>query len=264
MTPIRRPVRLALALGLVSWLVGCGSGTPATTTPRRDQAVVNSVASPAPSPLAAAATPKPATRPAGIRKPPATAPFSSSVSIITPTVRARMHRSWHPGCPVPLADLRYVRVSYWTFTGTVQQGELVLNKASVNAVVRALHTLYDLRFPIVRMRLIDPYAGGNSAALAADNTAAFNCRPATGHPGVWSQHSYGWAIDLNPVQNPYVGSGGAVEPPAARPYLDRSRRAPGMIHPGDAVVEAFAAVGWSWGGYWTSVQDYQHFSVNNR
>ncbi len=79
----------------------------------------------------------------------------------------------------------------------------------------------------------------------------------------WSEHAYGRAIDVNPVQNPYV-AGRHVSPPAGRRYADRARRAPGMIHAGDAVVRAFAAAGWGWGGAWRTARDYQHFSASGR
>jgi len=99
--------------------------------------------------------------------------------------------------------------------------------------------------------------------MAANNTSAFNCRAVTGG-SAWSQHSYGWAIDINPVQNPYVTSSGTVLPPAGAQYVDRSQKAKGMIRAGDVVVKAFAAIGWGWGGYWSSTKDYQHFSATGR
>ncbi|MGI8698629.1 MAG: M15 family metallopeptidase [Mycobacteriales bacterium] len=186
------------------------------------------------------------------------------MSVITAQIRARMYTSWRSGCPVPLADLRYLRVSYWGFDAAVHRGELIVNAGAVDPVTKAMRSLFDARFPLAAMRLVNSRGGGGSAAVASQDTAAFNCRSATGRPGVWSQHSYGWAIDVNPGQNPYVGADGSVEPPASRPYVDRSRHAAGMIYAGDAVVRAFAAVGWSWGGDWTSVKDYQHFSATGR
>ena len=113
------------------------------------------------------------------------------------------------------------------------------------------------------MQLVDAFHGDDDRSMAANNTSAFNCRSVTGDPGVWSQHSYGWAIDINPVQNPYL-SGRTVLPPAGRTYADRSRQQPGMIHGGDPVVRAFASIGWGWGGAWHSFQDYQHFSATGR
>ena len=98
--------------------------------------------------------------------------------------------------------------------------------------------------------------------MAANNTSAFNCRPVAG-TSRWSEHAYGRAIDVNPVQNPYV-AGRHVSPPAGRRYADRAGRAPGMIRAGDAVVRAFAAAGWGWGGAWRTARDYQHFSASGR
>jgi hypothetical protein len=97
--------------------------------------------------------------------------------------------------------------------------------------------------------------------MAADNTSAFNCRHAvaTG-PRRWSSHAYGAAIDVNPLENPYVRAG-KVLPPRGRAYVDRTLTEPGMIHPGDEVVRAFRTIGWKWGGSWSSLKDYQHFSA---
>jgi hypothetical protein len=113
------------------------------------------------------------------------------------------------------------------------------------------------------MRLVDAYGADDHRSMAADNTSAFNCRFINGQPGVWSQHAYGKAIDINPVENPYVTGSGFVSPPAAGPYADRSRHAAGMVHGGDATVRAFTAVGWGWGGRWDWPKDFQHFSANN-
>jgi hypothetical protein len=96
--------------------------------------------------------------------------------------------------------------------------------------------------------------------MAADNTSGFNCRLAvTTGPPAWSVHAYGEAIDVNPVQNPYL-EGGIVQPAAGRAYLVRSDIRPGMAVPGGVLVAAFASVGWYWGGRWTASPDYQHFS----
>jgi hypothetical protein len=110
-------------------------------------------------------------------------------------------------------------------------------------------------FPVSR------YRGSDDASMAADNTSAFNCRAAVGSSGRWSMHAYGLAIDVNPVENPYV-LGARVLPPAGRRYLDRTRPRRGMAVEGGVLVEAFEAVGWRWGGRWTNSRDYQHFSTN--
>jgi hypothetical protein len=111
------------------------------------------------------------------------------------------------------------------------------------------------------MRLVDRYGGNDNRSMRADNTSAFNCRRVAGTTR-WSEHAYGRAIDINPVENPYVRSDGSVSPRRGRPYADRSRHARGMIHARDATVRAFHRVGWGWGGYWRSSKDYQHFSAS--
>jgi hypothetical protein len=113
------------------------------------------------------------------------------------------------------------------------------------------------------MRLIDDYAGNDEASMNDNNSSAFNCRGVTGQSGTWSQHAYGHAVDLNPVQNPFITES-SVLPEAGAAYLDRSLYAKGMIHDGDPVVRAFESIGWKWGGHWKSHRDYQHFSLNGR
>jgi hypothetical protein len=172
-----------------------------------------------------------------------------------------MSSSWRPGCPVGLADLRLVTLAYWGFDGAAHTGELVLHRTVASRVVAAMNTLFQARFPIQRMQLVDAYGGSDDASMAANNTSAFNCRTVAG-TSRWSQHAYGLAIDINPVQNPYVTSSGSASPPNGAPYVDRSQQLPGMIHPGDVVVQSFAAIGWGWGGNFNTVKDWQHFSAN--
>jgi D-alanyl-D-alanine carboxypeptidase len=174
-----------------------------------------------------------------------------------------MRYSWHPGCPVPLEDLRLVSPRYWGFDGEVHTGELVVNEGVARDVVRVFGVLFRERFPIRRMVLVDEYEGDDDRSMAANNTSAFNCRAVTGG-SAYSEHSYGWAIDINPVQNPYTTGAGTVLPPEGAAFLDRRREARGMIHEGDEVVRAFAAVGWQWGGSWSSIKDYQHFSATGK
>ena len=166
--------------------------------------------------------------------------------------------SWRAGCPVPLEQLRYVTLSYWGFDGAVHSGELVVNADAVDAVVTAFHRLFDNRFPIRSMRLVDDFGADDFTSIEADNTSAFNCRPVTGGSG-WSQHAYGRAIDVDPIENPYV-DGGTTTHPASVTYLARGNVRPGMAVSGGPLVDAFAAVGWGWGGRWPPPTDYQHFS----
>jgi hypothetical protein len=185
-------------------------------------------------------------------------PFTHAVSRVT---AAQLPYSWRPGCPVAPAQLRRVRLTYWGFDGRAHTGSLVVNVSAVGDVVRVFRRLYRARFPIRRLRPIDAYRGVDERSLAADNTAAFNCRYAVAPgPKRWSAHAYGLAIDVDPVENPYVETGGRVHPRAGRAYLNRKRIRPGMAYRGGALVSAFAAVGWQWGGRWAGSPDYQHFS----
>jgi Ca2+-binding RTX toxin-like protein len=191
--------------------------------------------------------------------------FDARAAAIDDRLQRRMTgRSWHRGCPVPLAQLRVIALRHWGFDRDVHEGKLVVHEDEVGDITRAMRSLFSHRFPIRRMRLVDDYAANDRRSMRADNTSAFNCRFVAGRPGTWSQHAYGRAIDVNPVENPYVTSSGFVSPRSGRRFADRSRGAKGMIHRGDRVVRAFRAVGWEWGGAWNGTRDYQHFSANGR
>jgi SpoIID/LytB domain protein len=207
----------------------------------------------------------------GVRDPtllsgPLAAPFTGSISRIRPALRRTLvGRNWHPGCPVPVDDLRLVRVSYHTFTGAVADGPLVVHERVARDVLWVFRQLYRAGFPIHRIGLPPRYRPPRPSDWYStrDLTASYNCRPATGNPGSLSQHSYGWAIDINPLENPYVKDGKILRR-AAKPFLDRTQDVPGMIHPGDVVVRSFAAIGWEWGGDWHTLKDYMHFSLTGR
>ncbi len=184
--------------------------------------------------------------------------FTVSVSHVS---AAQLRWSYRPGCPVGPAELRLVRLSYWGFDGRPHRGSLVVNSAVVPAVETVFAKLYRARFPIRRMKPVDAYAGSDDRSMAADNTSGFNCRlaVATG-PKRWSVHAYGEAIDVDPLENPYLEAG-KVFPAAGRRYLDRANVRAGMAVTGGVLVAAFASAGWQWGGRWTASPDYQHFSA---
>lgn len=169
--------------------------------------------------------------------------------------------SWHRGCPVGLGDLRLLTIGHWGFDGRVHRGRLVVHRDAARDMLGVMRKLFRLRFPIRQMRLVDAYGADDRRSMAADNTSAFNCRFVSGSPGIWSEHAYGRAIDVNPIENPYVTDSGYVSPPPGSRFADRSRHAQGMVHRGGPVVEAFAAAGWEWGGNWPWPRDYQHFSA---
>ena len=166
--------------------------------------------------------------------------------------------SWHQGCPVAPSGLRRILMNYWGFDAQTHTGELIVNADSTTSMISVFHTLFNAKYPIRQLRSIDEFNGSDDESTTADNTSGFNCREAVGGSG-WSQHAYGHAVDVNPVENPYIDNG-KVLPSNGKPYVDRSQQRPGMIHGGDVVDSAFASVGWKWGGRWGSTPDYQHFS----
>jgi len=172
--------------------------------------------------------------------------------------------SWRKGCPVPLSGLAYMRIAHRGYDGKVHTGELIVYKDLAPNLCRVFRDLFAKKFLIERMRLVDEYGGSDDKSMKANNTSAFNCRPMTGRSRGFSKHAYGGAIDINPLYNPYVKKGGKiVQPEEGRPYVNRKVEAPGMIKKGDICHRAFTKYGWSWGGSWRTVKDYQHFEIRD-
>ncbi|GAB4013022.1 M15 family metallopeptidase [Nocardioides ultimimeridianus] len=188
--------------------------------------------------------------------------YHATIGPITPSIRERMGATWSPSCPVPLSGLRYLTMTFRGFDGAAHTGEMVVNARVARGVVSVFRKLYAAGFPIEEMRL--PTTADLTAHPTGDgnNTASMVCRAARGL-SVWSAHAYGLAIDLDPFDNPYQ-RGDVVLPELASAYLDRGWVRPGMVEPGSVAVRAFAAIGWSWGGDWHSLKDYEHFTATGR
>lgn len=208
-------------------------------------------------PLLAAAALLPAALPsAGAAADP---PYRAVVRVLSPAERSDMTpRVWRRGCPVGLGRLRHVSVPFIGFDGRARRGAVVVHNGVARDVIQVFRVLYRARFPIRRMQPIQRYDGDDHASIEADNTSAFNCRAATGSR-TWSQHAYGRAIDINPLENPYVSRGTTSHPRSVR-YLRRTPLRRGMIVARGVVVRAFESRGWEWGGRWSGIRDYQHFS----
>ena len=245
------PRRCLVVLTVVMLCAACSSSQEDTSSSTAPSTAI-------PSPVTAPDVPDVADIPAVEA---VTPDFTSTISAITPELATRMSASWRPGCPVPLEDLRYVTVTHRDFAGEKVQGELVVHADAAEDMVTVFRALFDAGYPIRSMRLVDDFGARDDASMDADNTSAFNCRAITGGTG-WSEHAYGRAIDVNPVENPYVRRS-SVAPDAGREFADRPG-SPGVIHADDEVVRAFAAAGWQWGGDWDSPIDYQHFSPSGR
>lgn len=184
--------------------------------------------------------------------------FEANYSIITKDLEARMCYSWKENNPVPLEDLRYIQVSHWGFEDQVIQGELVVHKSVALEVIGIFEELFNAKFPIEKMALIDAYLADDERSMEENNSSAFCSRLMTGSTDRFSKHSYGIAIDINPKINPYV-KGTTVLPASGAAYADRNQQVPGMIDPSGICCRLFKEKGWKWGGDWTSLKDYQHF-----
>jgi len=227
------------------------------------------------------------------------------IALAVPTTVAdamRLKMSWKEGCPIPISDLNYLVLTHWGFDGKPKVGEMVVHKKLALAVIKAFAELFNAKFPIERMELIEKYDANDDLSMEANNSSAFNCRDITNKPGFWSKHSYGGAIDINPVQNPYrapksavlktMGWDGQEEvgtflqrngydvplpalafctarpsdclvlPPASINYIDRSLSLPGMLLAGTREVRAFTDRGFDWGATWQRLMDYQHFEYD--
>ena len=191
--------------------------------------------------------------------------YTSSIDPISTALGRRMTGSSHDPsrCPVRLADLRLLTMRYMGFDRRPHIGQMVVHRRHARDVVEVFRELYDKRFPIRRMQLIDAYGGDDNRSMAADNSSAYNCRTVAG-TSTFSDHAYGAAVDINPVENPYV-TADEVLPSKGRSFVDVDRSgeadAPhGVIVEGDVVVRAFKRIGWEWGGVWND-PDYQHFYV---
>lgn len=184
--------------------------------------------------------------------------FASSVTPIPNNIKKQMLQyTWREGCPVALDDLVYIKLSYWGLDNQPHQGELIVHKDISSEVVAIFHDLYQQQFPIAKMQLMEAYKGDDTAADNDNNTSAFNCRPQVNFPKLFSAHSYGKAIDLNPLFNPYV-NGTEIIPDTGKKYLTNDT--PGKILANSLVYQDFTSRGWAWGGDWTGkIHDYQHF-----
>ena len=173
-------------------------------------------------------------------------------------VESRMRGVSYPDdAEIKLSDLRYLRLSYVDFDGKEQVGELVCNKAIADDLVAVFRDLYEARYPIRSIRLIDDFGGDDEASMAADNTSCFNYRKKTGMREL-SKLALGLAVDINPFETPYVRPS-RVRPAGAAAFADRTQDFPHKIDKSDLCYRLFRARGFSWGGAWRSVQDYQHF-----
>lgn len=192
---------------------------------------------------------------------PGVSAFDAAILEIPPVVRAEMEGcSWKPDPRCPSFDeLRLIRARHRGFDGVVRDGELVVAAAVAADVAWVLGQVFAAGYPIERMVRVDAYGGDDAASMAANNSSGFNFRMVLGTNEL-SRHALGLAVDINPLQNPYLVRG-QVLPPLGRAYIDRSNLRPGMLARPSPVIEAFDAIGWEWGGDFKPDADYHHFAA---
>lgn len=163
---------------------------------------------------------------------------------------------------IRLSELSYLKMLYYGFDGNTYVGEMIVNQKIESDILQIFKTLYENEYPIEKMVLIDAYDADDTLSMEDNNTSAFNYRTISGSDKL-SNHSYGMAIDLNPKYNPYVktASDGSIlcQPESGMDYADRSRDFAYKIDENDLAYRLFTEAGFTWGGSWNSVKDYQHF-----
>lgn len=230
------------------------------TRPLPETADGHAPAQPTPEELVDRRLPPPEPPP-GLPAPPGDGSFRATIDAVPAAVAARA--TWQEDCPVALEDLRYLTLTFWGFDERAHTGELVVHRRAAEAIAGVFERLYAARFPIEELRVVAPEELDAPPTGDGNNTTGFVCRDVAGPSASWSEHAKGLAVDVNPFHNPYV-RGDLVLPELATAYLERDVRRPGMIQPDDVVTEAFAEIGWSWGGNWRSSKDWMHFSASGR
>jgi len=190
-----------------------------------------------------------------------------TVSEIPDSIWAKMQgKSFHSNPYIGRKDLRYLRVSHWDYDKQTHQGELICNKLIADKLVAIFRELYKHHYPIQQIRLPDEYDGNDEQQMRANNTSCFCYRVVSGTQKL-SYHARGLAVDINPLYNPYVryrkNGARVVEPANAVAYANRNGQFPYKIEKGDLCYQLFIRHGFTWGGSWKTMKDYQHFEYRH-
>ena len=194
------------------------------------------------------------------------AQFDYSISKISPEIKQRMIKglSYKENCPVPLKDLRYLNITYLDFNKENKIGELIVHKDISEETVLIFKELYFIKYPIYKMQLVSDFKANDFDSIEANNTSAFNCRKVA-NTSRWSKHAYAKALDINPIQNPYVSRKGFISHKDSLKYEKRVHKNQidlkdkAILLKTDTAVKIFKKYDWKWGGDWKTIKDYQHF-----
>ena len=181
---------------------------------------------------------------------------------ITDNVYKRIYgKSYKENCPIPLKELCYIKLLHYDLNGNIHIGEIICNKTIEADIINIFKELYNVKYPIEKVILIDEYNADDESSMRDNNSSCFNYREITGG-GKLSKHALGLAIDINPLYNPYVKEFPNhihIEPQNALPYVDREKNFPYKIDTTDLCYKLFIQYGFEWGGDWKTRKDYQHF-----
>ena len=181
----------------------------------------------------------------------------AEISPLSPEQRAAMTgKAWQPGCPVGLDELSAVRIRYWAYDSAPHEGIIVIHQRFADDIEKIFRELYAIKFPIANVMPYENFEVGRSAYSNA--TVGFYCRRAQDDPTEWSGHAYGAAIDLNPLENPFLDPKDGWWPETATAMAPREP-GKGKVLAGDEVFRIFTRHGWAWGGFYRGEPDYMHF-----
>lgn len=194
------------------------------------------------------------------------AQYNYTISDITKNIENRMIKgnSYKNGCPVKLKDLKYLTLSYINFENKSKIGELIVHKDISEEMIEIFEELYNINYPIYKMQLVSDFKADDFTSIEENNTSAFNCRNIA-NTSRWSNHAYGRAIDINPIQNPYISKSGKIFHKDSEQYRKREHidllnlQDKARLLKQDKAVKIFKKYGFIWGGDWNSIKDYQHF-----
>jgi hypothetical protein len=179
--------------------------------------------------------------------------------VIQKTTTADVLKTYRTGCPVGPSKLRTISMNFYGFDKLMHRGVLIVRSNLTGRITRGFQAALDAGFPISKMRNPNVYGGNDPTQMAANNTSGFNCRKVVGNPYAQSPHSYGIAIDVNTVQNPYRDARGKWWPKNGKSYIDRTPRRAGMLTAHSHLTTQLRHEGFFWGGRWSPGKDYQHF-----
>ncbi|MET1006717.1 MAG: M15 family metallopeptidase [Propionibacteriaceae bacterium] len=183
-------------------------------------------------------------------------------AVITKTTSAEVAKTYRSGCPVGPSKLRTIKMNYFGFDKKLHRGVIIVRTDLTAKIRRGFQEALDAGFPIARMQNPNDFGGNDPKQMEANNTSGFNCRKVVGNPYAQSPHSYGIAIDVDTVQNPYRDRNGKWWPKNGRKYIDRTPRQFGMLTKGSHLTKQLKKEGYFWGGLWSPGKDYQHYEYD--